>query len=96
MITFLGTITALVLVLIARGISLSFLWDWFVASTFNIPTISIVQAIGIALTIRLFSGIGEVDTDKKPDWKKFLKDLPVLIFFPLAVLGIGYIIKLFF
>ena len=36
-----------------NGVTLSVLWGWFLVPNLNIPAIGIVQAIGIALIVRL-------------------------------------------
>lgn len=39
-----------------NGVSLRFLWGWFVVPAFDLPAISLVTAIGIAIIVSLLTG----------------------------------------
>lgn len=50
---------------ILNGYVMSVLWDWFVVPTFNLPHLSIVQAIGIVMIIDYLKNESD---DAKKDW----------------------------
>jgi hypothetical protein len=51
----LGSIVGIVLL---RGWGLSLLWAWFVVPTFSgLPSLNILQALGLALVVSLFNGM---------------------------------------
>lgn len=35
----------------------SVVWNWFMPKTFNLPTITIAQAIGVCLVVEVISGV---------------------------------------
>lgn len=81
----------LVLGAIWKAYVLSVLWAWFVVSTFGVPVLSIPVAIGVIMIVRFVQGQpkkNENDVDEGLSaafGKAFLT--------PLAVLGIGWIVK---
>ncbi len=84
---------------ILRGWALAMLWGWFVAPTFEIHALTIVEAIGIGLVFNLMQ-TSTADAKKKDgatkDWTDILGDyLGYGVFVPLAAVGLGYIIKMF-
>ena len=48
------------------GWALMTLWAWFVVPTFKVPTLSLALAIGLSLTIRLFTYQGESEQESSP------------------------------
>lgn len=93
-VTVLIAIPATVLVIaglaIIRGLVVSYMWGWFMVPIFALPEISIVPAIGIAMTLSyLIKGLPEV---KKEEWKEILLRNALG---PLSVLSVGYIVHLF-
>lgn len=67
---FLGGLAALVLGLVWgaawSGYTLSVLWGWFMAPTFGLPALSVAQAYGVALVVRVAKGF-DMRSDKNPD-----------------------------
>ena len=72
------------------GLALRVLWGWFVAPVFDVPTLSIAQAIGIQYVIGFvtyhYSGKDERETVEKA---------AVAVGTPLVFLAVGYIVHLF-
>lgn len=48
------------------GFTLSVLWGWFVVPLFGQPALSVAQAYGIALVVRVAKGL-DTRTEKTPD-----------------------------
>ena len=48
------------------GYTLSVLWGWFMVPAFGLPALSVAQAYGLALVVRVAKGF-DTKTDKNPD-----------------------------
>ena len=48
------------------GFTLSVLWGWFMLPLFGLPALSIAQAYGLMLVVRVAKGF-DTKTDKNPD-----------------------------
>lgn len=78
---------------IVNGYVLSILWVWFVVPL-GLPVISVAHCIGIAMVSSWLTY--QHQTTKEEDKEKALENLLIVfIIRPLAVLGIGYIVKQF-
>ena len=76
-------------IIATAGLCFFFYYKWFILSVFvSLPTITIPQAIGIALSIRVFRGISYNVSGKKPERLTW-------IIAPFFILLIGYIAHLF-
>ena len=85
----LGFIAAIVLGVAFGGYVLSVLWAWFIVTTFAVMPLGIAQAIGVSLTFGfLFRSRRPLEKDDAP-----LNSLLFMIAMPLAMLGIGWIVK---
>ena len=85
-----GGFSLVIIALLLNGYVMSVLWEWFIADTFDTVLINIPQGIGIALVVKLLT----VDSR----FKQTEEHLTVIMsgfFSPLALLGIGYICKMF-
>lgn len=93
----LGISVVLVASSIANGFVLSVLWGWFVVPLFEVPSLSIAQAIGFSMTVS-FLTYHYHDSGKKEE-ESFIKRITYLILLaivrPIIVLTIGYIVHLF-
>ena len=65
------------------------LWEWFVAATFNLPLLSIAQALGLSLIIGYLTKSTHYYVDKEGAHTSRLINS---ILKPLVVLGVGYLI----
>jgi len=87
-----GCITALLgLVLIPlavmwKGFVLSKLWGWFIVDKFELPALTIAQAIGLAIVVGMFTYTRSKDDE---EW------MPYVIAFvgPLMSLFVGWIVQ---
>jgi len=57
---------------VAYGYAMSVMWGWFVVPTFDVPELSIVAAIGIAMLIGYTTH--RVDADKIDEWLASTRD----------------------
>ncbi|MFS1518600.1 hypothetical protein V1503_19365 [Bacillus sp. SCS-151] len=83
--------------LLIHGFVLSLLWEWFIVSAFSVPSISIIEAVGVMLVVDFIL--------LKIDWKEEAMEVPMeefiyklvahSIVMPFWGLGIGYILTLF-
>lgn len=93
---FLGGQVIFVLAVVLRGLVLSCLWGWFIATPLHVSEISPAVAIGIGLLLRFSTYYPEVDKTEHPDPKdRIAIGSVVAIGLPLFALLFGFIIKLF-
>lgn len=95
--TLIGGLAALILGMVWavawQGLTISVLWGWFVAPLFGLPTLSIVQAYGMALVMRSVQGLTNQEKGKDNLAQWFGK---VLILPPCVtgfILCIGWVLK---
>ena len=76
------------------GFTLSVLWGWFVVPVFGAPSLSVAQAYGLALVVRVASGLK--DAESKGD-KGFGLVLAKLVLVPPFICGlfllVGWVAK---
>ena len=82
----------------ANGYVCAKLWGWFIVPIFGMPTLSILQAVGVGLVVAFFTfRLKDLHEDKKDDspaelCKRFGKKLGQLTAVHLTFLTCGYII----
>ena len=98
--TLLGIIFGVVIVVIVmiplvllNGLVLSYMWGWFVVPKFELPILSVVDAILLGTLITFITYNGEVDSKKSTADK--LTSISLKFVSPPITLGIFYIIMLF-
>lgn len=77
-----------------NGYALTALWDWFIVSTFKLESLSLIQAVGVALTVGyLTKGIPSKDPDYKDKSQsdKIQEYLLTLALKPTVCMFFGYI-----
>lgn len=85
-----GIVALIICSVLLRGFVLSILWGWFISPVFNLPNLSILQAIGISMVIAMFTITYTVaKEDDKDKWKPAVMS----IMYPLLSLAIGWILK---
>jgi MFS family permease len=96
-----GKLVALMAMLVVGyfvvGMVTMYLWGWFVSPTFNITTLSLVQAIGISVTAGYLSGRFGVKEEKEKEhsfYKTTVRFAKGYVF-SVLVLTLGYLIQLF-
>lgn len=73
---------------------LSVLWGWFVIPVFNVPNLSVVQAVGLAMVVSYLTKKHE--SDSKKELSDVIATLVVeVVFVPLTALLLGWIIVQF-
>ena len=82
--------------LFLNGYTLSVLWSWFVATKFGLPTLTIVEALGLAIVVGYFtSSMATTDWGDESDKQKTVR-IVLLPFLKTGVfLGIGWVILQF-
>jgi len=77
-----------------NGFVLSVLWGWFVVPIFHLPILPIIPAIGIFLTINLFTAGCKVHQDEYEPGRSSKNDLIHYSFLePLFILFAGWIVR---
>lgn len=90
-----GKIGIFIYAVIAGGFVFSKLWMWFFVSVFNLPTLTIAQAIGISFTIKTLMPMVESKDDKKSKEEKDLEFILKPLIVPPLLLLMGWMIHLF-
>lgn len=82
-----------ILQIIWYGWVLQVLWGWFIVPTFSLAALTIAQALGIALIVRMLTtNQGQTDSDKND---AVLRAAINGFLFPLITLIIGWIVSWF-
>jgi len=77
-----------------RGYVLSVIWSWFIVTTFGLPELTIVQAIGLSIVVGYFKM--SYNTKKEQNEERtdiFARFIGHAFFAPLFVLGFAWIVK---
>jgi len=80
---------------IMNGWAISVLWRWFIVGVFGLPLLSIPQAIGFALVIRVLTHQSKPKEPEKSTIELVVEIIATGILSPLMVVGLGYIVSLF-
>lgn len=102
----LGTLVFMIIAFVAtvtiNGYVISVLWGWFIASTFGLMQINIIQAIGVSLFIAYFksnkptlSSIHKANLEakeKESEVSKLVKMIGNAIVSGAVILGLGWVI----
>lgn len=87
---------ALVVGIPMSGWALSVLWGWFVVPVFNVPNLSIAQAVGLSCIVSFFKSYKTGEPDKDKSWVDVAVGLIVsALLAPLLAVGFGWIVHLF-
>ncbi len=94
-----GAAASVVLIVVAgtiiSGWALSVLWGWFIVPVFDLPGLSIIQAIGIALIIGYIKGKSPQRSDDRKASDKLIESIGYMFMMPLLSIGIGWIVLQF-
>jgi hypothetical protein len=79
---------------ILNGYVLSVLWSWFIVPTFNIPSLNIPTAIGVALVVEYLTYQIKIDeNDKKTSFGEKMSDRFIIsILKPAFALLFGWVV----
>lgn len=83
--------TVVITASVINGVVVSFLWQWFIANTLNVPNISIANGIGIMILFRTLSGSPDDTNSEMP----FVERMLISIAASLVILAFGWLISLF-
>ena len=78
-----------------KGYVLSILWKWFIVAFFGLPALTIPMAIGLTLIASFLTAQYYHNTDDRDPWSKLGTAVGHEFFYPLVVLGIGWIVLQF-
>ena len=87
------TVCYLIGVGILNGWAMATLWNWFVAPTFHIPTLSIQIAWGISILVHLFNN--DIETKKANDTEELVGKFIFYLLSPLLAVGTGWLVLKF-
>lgn len=91
-----GLIVITIIGTIFSGFVLSIMWDWFVVPTFDVGSLSIPVAIGLAMIVNYLTYHGTTRESKANDETEVLVEFLVLsIGKPALYLLMGWIVTLF-
>ena len=92
-----GVVALMIVTSILNGYVLSVLWGWFFVPTLELPPLTIVQAIGIAMVVNYHtSHRGESASDKdKSAAEKLIEGIVYAIIYPFFALLFGWVVHLF-
>jgi len=81
---------------IAGGWALSTLWGWFIVPVFNLPPLTIVQAIGVSIVVGTLKGSSSTNSDsKKKETSELISAIFVALLTPLFSVFLGWLLTLF-
>lgn len=80
--------------LVFKGWVFTILWGWFVVKTFSLPSLSIPEAIGLALVIFMLVG-NKKGFKEKPESFEWVPALYEYFGYSLVTLLVGYVVSLF-
>lgn len=92
LIAILAFLAILVPLTLLRGFAAAQCWAWFVVPTFGLPALGLVQALGLGLTVAVFTPMPSTSSDKDEDW---YKPLLMQAIYPLIILLFGAIYHAF-
>jgi len=87
----LGLVGVIAVLAVLNGWVVSVLWGWFIVPLFSLPTLSIVQAIGLGMVVSYMTQPINFDQEEGELTKKIL----TIFLRPPFVVGIGYIVLQF-
>lgn len=85
----LGLIVLLGVSITLSAYTVQHLWKWFVVPIFNLPLLSIMQALGLGMFVSYMTKQREYYVEKEGAYKNRLINS---IMYPVMALGIGYLI----
>ena len=91
-----GFSAVIVVSAVLNGWVLSIMWGWFFVPVLGLPSLSVVQAIGIAMVISYLTSHRDPESNSNEDaGEKFGKAVAHAIFYPLFTLFVAWIVHLF-
>lgn len=78
-----------------NGYVLTILWAWFVVPTFHLPQLAIAPAIGISMIVKYLTHQNDFEKGDREWEDQVVRVLFYAAFYPLMVLGFGWIVHSF-
>ena len=81
-----------------NGWALSTIWNWFIPPIFRLTSLTLWQAIGVAMVFELFTGTNKLnksDGEKKSTGERLVEGVLTAVFVPLFSVGIAYVVLQF-
>jgi hypothetical protein len=75
-----------------EGFVLTKLWAWFVVTTFGLPILTLLPAIGVGLVIDLVTPRGKQTKDTRDEGEQFEDAITYALFSPAIVLLVGWVV----
>lgn len=93
----LGVLAAIPIAIAWRGYVLAILWGWFMVPAFGLPALTVVQAIGVSLTVAFitYQYQPKAMEPEEETWKKVSRPITHLVLGPAMSLLMGWIVKSF-
>lgn len=81
---------------ILNGWALSKLWEWFVVPPFDLPSLSIPEAIGVALIVSYLTFFHvDAEPNSSDDNSKALQSIYRSVLAPVFAVAIGWVVQMF-
>ncbi len=80
---------------IINGWALSTLWGWFIVPVFDLPILTIIQAIGISLILGYITSKEPKHSDDRKSSDRIIESTAHTLATPLFSVGIGWIVLQF-
>lgn len=80
---------------IVNGLTVSILWRWFIVSKFDLPALTIPQAMGFSLVVSYLTVVLKKDESNQPYWKTLLEGFLTSVIKATFALIIGLCINIF-
>lgn len=88
-----------VISVIVDGWALSKIWNWFIPPIFNLPFLTLMQSVGVAMVLQLFTRTNKTAKDKDETdftgWQRFLYVGISNTITPVLSVGIAWIVLQF-
>lgn len=80
---------------IGQGLALSVLWRWFAVPLFELPELTLWQALGVSLVVSAaMSKNVDLESNNESDLlTKIFKAVGVIVLRPLFLIGIGWVVR---
>lgn len=90
---FLGILVTFLVAVVASGIAIMLLWEWFISDYFGLKQLSIPEALGLSIAVHYLTdqGVRPHEDDNRSTEEKLLYG----IFVPVLAIALGWLIHLF-
>jgi hypothetical protein len=89
-------VLALALIVVSAGLNgwvVSVMWGWFVVPTFGLPSLTVLQAVGLCLVLGMLIRNASSDNSEKDKTERWVSAVAYAVGTPLFTLFVGWIVK---